>query len=426
MTVIDLGELRDDSGPEPAPRRARPAAAPYRSLAVLVAVLVSVAGGAPAPERPWAAVPAGPGAEAFLTGDRLYVVERAVPDRDEAGQLVAYRVPEAGPSPELWRTSLPGDGAVVGLLERAGMVLLVGPVGGDSGPYRTAAVDARTGRPGWQQAGVAVTVGDVVLIESLGPDGVTAIRRVDPPTGRTLWSVPTPQEGLSLNAGPDGIDRVVLAPPSGDVEVRDVASGARLVARNIRPGELPTWQRTQVVGDLLLVIRNGDGTITGYDLDRLDRRWTARLSLVGYVDRCGVLLCAYRQTGGMWALDPATGATRWTDARWQAVLREVGGRLLVSWADAVGARYAVVEAATGRLLADLGAWELAGGDDPADPLIGVRRRGDGRLLVAELDVSTGRAQVLDALPDVLGNCRARGHVLICRRVAGGFGLWRLP
>ncbi|MGC1212706.1 MAG: hypothetical protein WA890_15725 [Micromonospora sp.] len=426
MAVIDLGELRDDPEPEPAPRRPRPSAGPYRSLAVLVATLLTISGGGPAPERSSAAVPARPGAEAFLTGDRLYVVQPPDSGRDEGRQLVAYQVPKAGPPPELWRTSLPRDGGVVGLLERAGTVLLTGPVGGDSGPYRTSAVDARTGRPGWQQAGVAVAVGDVVLMESLGREGVTAIRRVDPPTGRTLWSVPTPREGLSLDVGPDGIGRIVVTSASGDVEVRDVASGARLVARNIRPGELPTWQQTQVVGDLLLVIRIGDGTVTGYGLDRLDRRWTARLPLVGYVDRCGVLLCLYRQTGGMWALDPATGVVRWTDARWQAVLRAVGGRFLVSWADAVGARYAVVDGATGRLLADLGAWELAGGDDPADPLIGIRRRADGRLLVAELDVSTGRAQMRDALPDVLGNCRSGGRMLICRRVGGDIGLWRLP
>ncbi|WP_446219202.1 outer membrane protein assembly factor BamB family protein [Micromonospora sp. IBHARD004] len=428
MTVIDLGELRDDPAPAPSTRRPRPAARPYRTLAVLAVALLTLAGGVPAAGRPAAAVPARPGAAAFLVGDRLYLVEPPDLDRNEGRQLVAYRIPADGPPALLWRSSLPvGIGDNVGLLNRAGSVLLTGPVGGADDAYGTFTVDARTGRLGWQQPGVAVEAGDAVLIQTQGAEGQGTIRRVDVPSGRALWSLRTPPGGVDLRYGPAGADRVVLAPASGEVEVRDAVSGARLVTRDIRPGELPSWQRTAVIDDLLLVIRDNGATVTGYGLDRLDRRWTTRLSLVGDLSPCGALLCAYQQVGGMWVLDPATGAIRWHDEHWQAVLRETAGRFLVIAADPAGAsRYAVVEAATGHLLADLGSWELANWADPDVPLIGTRWGRDGRLVVAELDPVAARARVIGALPGLLGDCRVGAGVLVCRRADGGFGLWRLP
>ncbi|WP_406036682.1 PQQ-like beta-propeller repeat protein [Micromonospora sp. NBC_00898] len=430
MTVIDLGELRDDPAPAPAPSTGRPgpAARPYRILAVLAVALLALAGCVPAAGRPAAGVPARPGAQAFLVDDRLYLVEPPDLDRNEGRQLVAYRIPADAPPSLLWRSSLPtASGDIVGLLHRAGSVLLTGPVGGTDGAYRTFTVDARTGRPGWQQPGIAAEAGDAVLIQTLGAEGPGSIRRVDVPSGRALWSVPIPPGGASLRFGPAGVDRVVLTPASGAVEVRDAVSGARLVTRDLRPGELPSWQRTWVVDDLLLVIRENGATVTGYGLDRLDRRWTTRLSLVGYLSPCGTLLCAYRQIGGMWALAPATGAIRWRDERWQGVLRETAGRFLVTTADPAGAaRYAVVEAATGRLVADLGSWELADWSDRDDPLIGIRRSRDGRLVVAEFDLVAARARIIGALPGLLGDCRVGAGTLACRRADGGFGLWRLP
>ncbi|MFC4145305.1 PQQ-binding-like beta-propeller repeat protein [Micromonospora mangrovi] len=425
MTVIDLGELRDDPVPEPSRRRHRSTGRPHRLLAVLAVALVTLAGGAPAVGRSAVSVPARPGTDVFLVGDRLYLVEPPDLDRGEGQRLTAYRIPADGPPVLLWHSRLPdGGGDVVALLDRDGTVLLTGPTGG-GGAYRTVTVDARTGRPGWQQPGVAFAAVDGVLIQTGDAEGTGTVRRVELPSGRALWSVPTPPDGIDLGHGPDGVDRMVLSAPSGEVEVRDVRSGARLVARDLRPGELPSWQRTQLVDDLLVTIRDNGATVTGYDLDRLDRRWSTRLALVGYLSPCGPLLCAYRQVGGVWALDPATGATRWSDPHWQAVLRVGAGRLLVTAADSDGAtRYTVVEATTGRPLAELGDWELADWTDPDAPLIGLRRA-DDRLLVAELDLVEARARVVDALSGVLGDCHVGGHVLVCRRVDGGFGLWRL-
>lgn len=424
MTVIELGELRGDPDPGPRPRRRRPVGRPYLLLGVLLAALPALAGAVPPAGRVTVTVPGGPGAEPFLLGDRLYVVEPADPDRGGGRELVAYRRPARGQPTVLWRTPLPAGGTDPGLWERDGTLLLSGRGASDTG-YRTSTVDARTGRIGWQQPGIAVPAGDALLVQTVDGEGTATLRRVDPVTGATRWTVPTGSRAVDLRFGAAGVDRIVLADPAGPVEVRDPASGAPLVARNVRPGELPSYQRTLVAGELLLVIRAGGAEVTAYDLDRLERRWTAALPLLAYAHRCAALLCAYRQTGGMWAVDPATGVTRWSDPRWQAVLADAGGRLLVAGVVGGGPAQAVLDAASGRVLAELRGWDVIRRDDPAGPVVAVRPGRDGRLLVADWDLATARARVRDALPGVLGDCRIGGDALLCRLTGGGFGLWEL-
>lgn len=424
MTIIDLGELRREPAPEPPAGPPRAVTRPYRVLAVLVAVLFALAGGAPLPKRSAVVVPAGLGADAFLAGDRLYLVDP--PGRGGDRWLVAYRIPARGPLTELWRTALPASrGIIAGLLEQGGRVLVSGTVGGPDGPFRTVTFDARTGRPGWQLPGFGYRAGDGLLLVTADATGGGAIQRVDPATGRARWTVPTPAGGADLRFGPTGVDRIVLITTSGAAEVRDAVTGARLAARDVRADPAPAAPGPRIAGDLLVAMAPSSGTITGYGLDRLDLRWTAALPAVAYVSPCGDLVCAYRQREGMWALDPATGAVRWSNPHWQAVVQEGAGRFLVMAPGSGVPRLAVVAAATGRLVADLGNWELANGNEPGDRLIGVRHR-DGRLFVAELDLAAGRARVLDALPEVLLDCRTGRDVLVCRRSDGAFGLWRLP
>ncbi|MGW5669718.1 hypothetical protein ACWEVO_17465, partial [Micromonospora sp. NPDC003776] len=61
MTIIDLGELRDDVTPDPPTRRRPPGGRPYRFLAALAVALVTVAAAAPLPARVTASVPGGGG-----------------------------------------------------------------------------------------------------------------------------------------------------------------------------------------------------------------------------------------------------------------------------------------------------------------------------------------------------------------------------
>ncbi|MCI4064955.1 PQQ-like beta-propeller repeat protein [Micromonospora sp. R77] len=428
MTVIDLGELRDDPVPEPARRRSRPTGRPYRLLGVLAVALLTLAGGVPLVGWPAVAVPARPGANVFLSGDRLYLIEPPDLDRNEGRRLTAYRIPAAGPPTLLWRSRLPeGGGAEIGLLDRGGTVVLTGLSGVGDDAHRTFTVDARTGRPGWQQPGFAFEAVDGVLLQTSDADGAVTVRRVELPSGRALWSVSSPPGGLDFGFGPAGIDRIVLSSSAGEVEVRDARTGTRLVARDLSAGGPRSWEGIQLVDGLLLTFADKGATVTGYDLDRLERRWTARLDRGGYLSPCGTLLCTSSDTGGMSVLDPATGAVRWSDPHWHQVMREHAGRFLVTAADAGRAsRYAVVESATGRPLAELGGdWELVNRAGPDDPLIGLRRGADGRLRVAELDLTAARAQVFAAPPGLIGDCQVGAGVLVCRRIDGGFVLWRL-
>ncbi|MCM0678432.1 PQQ-like beta-propeller repeat protein [Micromonospora phytophila] len=431
MVVIDLGELRDDTGNGPPGRRPpRATGRAVRSVAALLLALVTLAGAALQPERTAAAVPARPGAEAHLVGDRLFVVEPADADVDGSRQLVAYALPEAsGALAPLWRTPVPGDGPFHSTLVRAGLVLLSAPATGD-GRYQTSAFELATGRWRWQQPGfpVADVDDDVLLFVDSDASQPGTVRAVELPTGRARWSVPVPPEGADLRLGGEFTDGIVLVPSPGQVEVWDAGSGVKLRSAKFRPDELSSSRRMQVVDDLLLAIDNNATTVTAYGLEGLDHRWSARLSLVTGLSSCGDLLCAYGQSGGMWALDPATGRTRWSDRRWWWTAAESGGRLLVGTPGAGdAATLAVVEAATGRVTAELGSWELVGWrhGEHDGPLIGVRRSPDGRLLVAQLDVAAARVELLDVLVDASGACQAGGDVLLCRRTDGAFGLWRL-
>ncbi|MGW9195694.1 outer membrane protein assembly factor BamB family protein [Micromonospora chersina] len=428
MTVIDLGELRDDAPPEPARRRPRAAGRPFRSVVVLLVALVTLAAAAP-PTRPAArTLSGGPAATAFVSGDRVYVVEPADPQGGASLRLVAYRA-GSGPPRTLWRTPLPGAGAALAVWEQDGAVLLVGRTDGDT-VYETVALDARTGRVSWVQPGVGFPAGEALLMQVPEVTGRQPIRRVAVSDGRTLWSAPGTPDDVELSFGPSGVDRLVYLPAAGETAVYDAVTGARLVARDLRPGDLPTRQRTVLAAGMLLVIGDAGSAVTAYDLDTLQQRWTAALPLVGYAERCGSLLCASKQTGGMWALDPATGAVRWTDDRWAAILSAARGRLLVTTGVVAdtgnGTPLAVVEEATGRLVADLGVWEVLQQDEYDGRLFGVRRIRNSRQLLVELDPAAGRPEVRDVLVGAVGDCRMGAKLVVCRHTNGGFGLWRLP
>ncbi|MEU4480030.1 PQQ-binding-like beta-propeller repeat protein [Micromonospora sp. NPDC023966] len=426
MTVIDLGEVRDDAVPEPSTRRPRAAGRPFRTVAVLLVALVTLAAAAPPPRAAARTLVGGPAATAFVSGDRVYVVQPLDPQHaDGRRRLVAYRV-AGGPPRTLWRTALPGAGVAASVWEQDGTVLLVGRTAGDSG-WESMGFDAHTGRVSWRQPGVGFPAGEALLMQVPEVADRQPIRRVAVRDGRTLWSVPGTPDNLELSFGPAGVDRLVYLPAAGETAVYDAVTGARLVARDLRPGDLPTRQRTLLAAGMLLVIGDAGGTVTGYDLDTLQRRWTADLPLVGFAERCGSLLCATGQTGGMWALDPATGAVRWTDDRWTGTLLAAGGRLLVAvgMTTGTGTALAVVEEATGRLVADLGEWDVIPQDEFDGRLFGVRRVSNSRLLLAELDPAGGRAEVRQVMIGAVGDCRMGAKLLVCRRTDGDFGLWRL-
>ncbi|MEU9506682.1 PQQ-binding-like beta-propeller repeat protein [Micromonospora sp. NPDC048170] len=428
MTLIDLGELRDEPDRDlPPPRPPRAVGRPLRVALVLALLVATVAGAAPTPERISVVVPAGVRAEAFPDGDRLYVVGPAEGETAGTAEVRAYAMPlresAAGRSPVLsWRAVVPVGDRVWQARTWPGVVVFA--VAGEQDLGQTLALDAATGRERWRQPGFPWwDRAGTLLVQSGGEDGGT-LRSVDPASGRTTWSVPTSREGAMYSVRDGLIDRIVLAPARGRVEVRDVRSGELVHAADLRLGELPGYGHAMVANGLLLVLRPAAGVLTAYGLDGLRQRWETSLPLMDHIEDCGEVLCANGRTGGFSAVDPATGAIRWTGGRWAGGLHAQGDRLLALEPGPLGERFSVLDATTGRAIADLGMWQLMPGHGD-DRLLAVRPAATGGgLVVAELDLAAGRVRVLDVLRDASGDCRGSVDTVLCRLHSGGFGVWR--
>ncbi|MFG1778250.1 PQQ-binding-like beta-propeller repeat protein [Micromonospora sp. NPDC049048] len=429
MTLIDLGEIRDEPGREASPARPpRAVGRPLRVVLALAFLVATVAASAPVPARVAFVVPARLGAEAFLHGDRLYVVEPAEGASDGTVEVRAYALPERAPADDAppvpaWRSRVVTANRFMQVQTGPGVVLF--SIIGNQDGVQTVALDAGTGRERWRQPGHPWFDPTGILLLQTGGEEGGVVRSVDPASGRALWSVPTPGRAATYALRDGRVDRIVLFPAEGRVELRDPRTGVIVHAVDLPSGDVPGLVHTMVAHDLLLVVRPPTGLVTAYGLDGLRRRWETRLPQVEYVNPCGELLCAPRGNTFS-ALDPATGALRWSGERWVGVFLARGGRLLALSSGGVGDRWGVLDAATGREVADLGIWQLM----PFyvdERLLAVRPAvAGGGLVVGELDVAAGRARVLDVLRGASGDCRSHGNAVACRLLTGGFGVWRYP
>ncbi|MFC3505229.1 PQQ-binding-like beta-propeller repeat protein [Micromonospora krabiensis] len=427
MTLIDLGELRADPVPVPVPRRRPPLGRPLRTLLVCVVALATLAGAAPAPGRVRAVVPGAPAAEPFLVGDLLLIARPVEGVTDGSRDLVAYPLPERAattaqrPAPR-WRVRLPVVGELWGVAAAGDALVLSANLAPDGAPD-TIVLDAATGRLRWRQPGFSRldASGRLLLERPVGPPTVSA---VDLASGRTIWSTPGSfPPGAQYRVRNGTIDRVLMLGYDGTAELRDAATGAVLRRAAVtRAAATPEPPRHQVVGDLLLVLDGG--VLRAYDLDRLEPRWSVEAPQVSYVLPCGVVLCAHTQPGGFRALDPATGATRWTAPAWSGVLASGAGRVLVTAGQSAGDDYAALDAGTGAVVAEWGTWQPLPAFEQDAPPVSLRRADDGRLVVVEWDLAAGRPRLLDVIADASGACQAGKDAMVCRRRDGSFGVWR--
>ncbi|WP_168222399.1 MULTISPECIES: PQQ-binding-like beta-propeller repeat protein [unclassified Micromonospora] len=428
MTVIDLGELRDDPLPPPPSRPApRAVGRPLRLAVVLALTLLASTAAAPVAERVAAVVPAPLGTVALLADGEVFLLE---PSGTAAapGWLSAWTVPtSAGARPvRRWQVPVPVVSGSAQLRRHAGLLLLTGSSGRPDGAYRTFAHDRDTGRVRWQRTGSGQPAGPDLIFED-GADGPPTVHSVDPGTGRDRWSAAMPSRVTLYRHRADGVDRIVTVRPDGPAEVWDARRGVRLHTAPLDRAGPPSGTSYQVAGDLLLAAEPNGDRLTGYDVDGLTLRWDVPWRMPSFFIACGSLICAQGEAGGVRALDPATGRTVWRDNRWELSGVERGGRLLASsLGRGVWHPLAVLDVASGRIAAELDVWNVAASQSPHGPVFALRPAGEGRMLVAELDVAAARARVRDVLPAVSGDCQADAQLLLCRLVDGAFGVWRVP
>ncbi|WBB70250.1 PQQ-binding-like beta-propeller repeat protein [Micromonospora sp. WMMD812] len=423
--VIDLGELRHEPEPEAMPRPPRAAGRPLRCAVVLLLVLAGLAGGAPAQRRTMVVLPARLGADALVAGDLFLVID---PFNGPGGQrrLVAYRLPGGAPA---WEMTLPVEGRFWGMSSTGDALLVTGYQGAeDARSSVTVVLDRETGAYRWQQPGTPLELADgSLLLESVDGERGGTLRAVDVCCGTPRWAIDVAPRQIAYRFAPAGVDRIVLSSAEGRVEVHDAATGALRVAADLWEPVSYRNVNVQVIGDLLVTIGDYPGMVTGYDLDRLQRRWQSRVEDALYGADCGPVICVQGRGSGLRVLDPVTGRRLWADDRWAAVWSS-RGRLVASAVSSAGPgaeRFALLDPTSGTVLGELGRWELARPARIDDPLIGTRRHPDGGLLVAELDAGTGTVRPLDVLADAAGDCQSSGDLLICRRADGAYGLWWL-
>ncbi|WP_433130845.1 PQQ-binding-like beta-propeller repeat protein [Micromonospora sp. CA-240977] len=425
MSIIELGEIRDEPVAVPPVRTPRAVGRPMRTAAVLLLALVLLAGATPPPQRMVSVVPASPAANTYLTADGVFVIDPPLPDQDRYLTAYAWPEPHGAAARRRWQASVPSGDAYVRVRVERGLVLATGADDG-AGVFATTAFDAETGQQRWRHPGVPVPVTDGgLLLADIHQDETDGMSRIEPDTGRVLWSVPLlSPSGPGFHLTDGRIDRFALVQPTGEVQVHDADTGRLLRSVDTLPGDASVFQRVQIVDDLLLLLTPGDvPMMMAYGLAGLEQLWTAQVSPVSFAVGCADLLCVAGQDGSLQVLDPATGVVRWSDPPGRELLADVrGDRLLMS---GPSGQFAVRDAVTGRMRTELGVWDLAPTLRPDDPLVGMRHGDDGRLVVAELDLAAGEARIRDVLPDITGGCQASLPVLLCQRLDGSTALWRL-
>jgi outer membrane protein assembly factor BamB len=301
---------------------------------VVAAVLTLALAGSAAPARDLVAmfsVPLGEAGTFTVSDDGSYVAT--------GSQVTGYRLADGGVR---WRTAAPfrPQGLLV-----AGTVLLAQNSGaGTDGQPRTLALDARTGRVVWTDqtlvdhvlpgSGLAV----MYTVSARGPAGLHAVQLE---TGRTVWRGPDAigtRTLLDLDSASGQAARVAFWVPDGTAGTVQVVTGA--TGQVVASGRLPlpagaeqagTSWLSVAFGRLLVARRTGQGTqFTAYHLDTLISDWhTTVASTVYTASDCGSVLCLYG-ADEMNALDPASGAMRWSSRTWTRAYPLPGGRLLVS------------------------------------------------------------------------------------------------
>lgn len=324
--LIDLGLDRGE--PEPAPKPAvrwrRQWSVRTRWLAAVATALLAFSlGGAAALtgrtlERVWSLPIAGgegPPFGKFTThDDRLYLLG--------PGRLTAYHLADGRVD---WETELDITDEFASISAVADTLLVNGT---DGGAEVVTAYDPGSGELSWRNQGSLWVRGDDwLLLHRAEPGGRTGLVSIEPDTGRVVG-----------RAGGDaavdvGIWHPLWRAPDGARHLFDLQRDGELVRYNLSTGaarhvqtphverEPDSWQNQLRLEDgLLTVTESGgerSGLLAGYDPATLTHVWTVPRG--SYTTPCGEFVCVNVNELGagtpyeyVRAVDPLTGASRWT------------------------------------------------------------------------------------------------------------------
>jgi hypothetical protein len=435
--VIDLGVLEPAAPDRDEPWLGRPGARRstwefWRRLLVVATAAVTVATATAAAPVPRGAVPTlivavSEVAESIVDRDALHVLT----SRPGRAQLTSYRLSDGTVR---WNAPIdaPEDGSF-SLVARGG-VLVVNVWHGTERPGesigRATAYDPRTGAAMWRLDGLVIgpALGGRLLLSREFPIPPAAsgwtyeYAAIDPRSPTPVWSLRLAGDEARQVAldwpGPSvvGSARLVTMSDAGLLRSYNLATGSMLAERQLRE-----WQRetqVDVVGDIVLLtaLRDAVVRVSAYGVDDLMPRWEAAGRGGWRAAGCRPWVCV-PTNGGVRAVDPVTGAQAWERAGLLFV-DEAGppwpsGSLFAERMDGTGIE--LVDAVTGRTVADLGAWSTI--EQPDGPPLVIRSParspGTRGAWLGQFRPGLGVVEIVAALPDVRF-CMSSGDYLVCR------------
>ncbi|MET3430496.1 outer membrane protein assembly factor BamB [Actinoplanes tereljensis] len=301
---------------------------------------------------------------------------------------------------------------------------LMVPVGRDGGAA-TVALDLRTGEQLWRVAGDLIDATPETALLA-GPDAT--VRRVRMADGATIWSRPVDGAASWTITGHDlRWGRIVAARADGLVRTLRLVDGIPLVQRRL-PNDLDVSAgNVGTVAGVVYVNRmeTDRAVVTGYDLGTLDPRWRfAQASSDALPEgpaarTCGVVIC-FRDGTSTVGLDPGSATVRWRVAGWVDATRTADrSRLLADSPDREW--HALIDSATGRIVAELGAGTAVWNYEHSTPTYYLRVLGSAEpgVLASRLNLQTGRLEPRGVLGEVgFPGCIAVGDHLICGTTDG--------
>jgi len=280
--------------------------------------------------------------------------------------------------------------------------------------------------------------GRILVIDQLGTDRVGEDRggdvaSVSPATGERVWTYhrgPGCQPALPATAL-DARSVLAVLCVDGTLSVVDLDTGRvrATVSGTVRlpPNGLGFGINVSALRDRILVSYPvlGRSVVTSYDSQHLTPQWTVSLDQGNYgVVDCGPRLCLSSASGGVQALDRATGRTRW-----QLSPASSGYPLDDRYVLAIlGANQSdVLDSATGRQVLHLDGW-TAVPFRPGRPLFYRPEPRARRMWVAMIATDPAGLRILGSVANPnadVSDCVTSDGYLACRTVKDTIQVWRV-